>query len=424
MTIHDREPAGCDRRSFLTGLLTGAVALPTLAAFADLPAADEAAPIPPAPGGHTVRLGVIGCGGRGSWIADRFRRHGGYAIAAAADYFPEKTEAFGVQYEVPAERRFTGLGGYRRMLAAGVVDAVVIESPPYFHPEQVAAAVTAGVHVYLAKPVAVDVPGCAIVSDSARQATAKGLAFLVDFQTRAQPLYVEALRRVQAGALGDIVFSEAGYHGDNPFHQHLEALAAKPGDAEVRLRAWGLDRALSGDTIVEQFVHALDVGLWALGGRRPVAALGSGGLGARAKVGTCWDHFQVQYQFGGGVAMPFSGRQFKGHGTQDGIRNRVFGSRGVLEAEYGGQVLIRGEEFFKGGKTSTIYREGVDNNIAAFHRAIREKDGTNPTVAPSVLSTLVAILGRKAAYEARLVPWEELEKDSTRLVPDLSGLKD
>src|ERR1019366_3876379 len=103
-----------------------------------------------------IALGLIG---RGTWIADLFQKHGGYQIVAAMDYFQDKVDAFGEKYSVPPARRYTGLMGYKRMLE-GKVDAVAIESPPYFHPEQAAAAVEAGTHVYLAKPIAVDVPGC------------------------------------------------------------------------------------------------------------------------------------------------------------------------------------------------------------------------------------------------------------------------
>ena len=369
-----------------------------------------------------MRLGVIGCGGRGTWIAELFRNHGGYEITSAADYFQDRVEAFGAKFGVPAHRRFTGLSGYRRLLDAGV-DAVAIESPPYFHPEQAAAAVDAGVHVYLAKPVAVDVPGCHSVGESARKAAEKRHVFLVDFQTRTNPLFIEAVTRVHQGAIGNIVFGEAFYHADCPFEQWYDLLQKDPGNAESWIRGWGLDRALSGDMITEQDIHALDVMSWVMG-RPPISAVGSSGLKARPRIGTCSDHFVVLYEYAGGVRMQFSARQFKGHGTQEGIRNRVFGSRGVLETEYGGQVLVRGENFYRGGKTTDIFREGAAANIAAFHDAIARGDASNPTVAPSVQSNLVTLLGRSAAYDNRLVTWEQLLADGRRLSPRLEGLRD
>ena len=369
-----------------------------------------------------IGIGLVGCGGRGVWIAKLFQKHGGYEISAVADYFKARADEAGVALGVPESRRFTGLAGYKRLLDTKV-DAVAIETPPYFHPEQAAAAVDAGAHVYVAKPIAVDVPGCDSIAASARQATAKKRAFLVDFQTRTHPSFIEALRRVHAGGLGDLLFGEALYHAESPWEEYYGPLAADPANPELRLKAWGLDRALSGDMITEQDIHALDVMNWIMGAP-PLFALGCGGLKARPKVGTCWDHFVVYYQYPNRVGVQFSGRQFKGHGTAEGIRNRMFGSKGVLETEYGGAVLIRGENYWNGGKTPEIYESGAAANIAAFHRAIVEGDFGNSTVAPSVRSNLITILGRKSAYENRVVAWEDLLKDGERLVPDLEGLRD
>jgi predicted dehydrogenase len=368
-----------------------------------------------------IKLGLIGCGGRGVWIAGLFAAHGGYDVFAASDYFPDRTEALGTKLSVARERLFPGLSGYRRILESGV-EAVAIESPPYFHPGQAAEAVAKGLHVFLAKPPAVDVPGCRTIVECGRSATAKRRAFLIDFQTRAHPAFIEALRRVHEGAIGEFVFGEADYHAESPWEQYYDLLRDNPKDPEVRLRAWGLDRALSGDIITEQEIHALDVANWIMG-EPPLWAVGTGGLKARPKVGSCWDHFVVYYQYPKDVAIQFSGRQFKGHGTAEGIKNRMFGSKGILETEYGGTVVIRGENFFNGGRTAEIYESGAVNNIAAFHKAITQGDFTNPSVAPSVQSTLITILGRKAAFEGHRVTWDEIQKDEERLEPDLTGLK-
>jgi myo-inositol 2-dehydrogenase / D-chiro-inositol 1-dehydrogenase len=370
-----------------------------------------------------IKLGLIGCGGRGSWIADLFMKHGGYELTALADYFPDKVDEAGRKFNVPSDRRYTGLSCYKRLLDSHV-DAVAIESPPYFHPEQAAAAVEAGVNVYLAKPIAVDVPGCKSVEESGLKAAGKKLCFRVDFQTRAQEFYLEALKRVHAGALGDFAFGEAIYHADNPFNDKYQFLESDPNNAENRLRAWGLDRELSGDIITEQNIHTLDVASWIMNSE-PVFAVGTGGLTARRKLGSCWDHFAILYQYPNQVGVTFSSRQFNGHGTRpEGIRNRMFGSKGVLETEYGGQVLIRGDNFYRGGQTPRIYEEGAVNNIASFHSDIQNGRFENLTVTPSVRSNLLTILGRTAAYEQRQVTWAELMKSQTRLQPLLKGLKD
>lgn len=244
-----------------------------------------------------IAIGLIGCGGRGRFIAGLLARHGGYAIAGTADYFPERAAAVGGTHGVPAAKQFSGLSGYRRLLELPL-DAVAIETPPYFHPQQAAAAVAAGRHVYLAKPVAVDVPGCRSIEASAASAQGR-LCFLVDFQTRANEFFVEAVRRVRSGALGRIAFGEATYHAEDPFLEQADH--ARAGTAEGRLRAWGLSRALSGDIITEQNIHTLDVASWAMGAP-PVEAYGTGGRKYR-DVGDCLRHVQR------GVSLPRRGRR-------------------------------------------------------------------------------------------------------------------
>src|SRR5512133_656590 len=131
-----------------------------------------------------INIGVIGCGGRGAWIAELFAQNGNYNVVGVADYFQDRVDGIGNKLNIPANKRFTGLSGYKKLLEEKI-DAVAIETPPYFHPEQAAAAVEAGKHVYIAKPLAVDVPGCQSIAESGKKATAKKLTFLVDFQTRA-----------------------------------------------------------------------------------------------------------------------------------------------------------------------------------------------------------------------------------------------
>jgi predicted dehydrogenase len=406
------------RRDFIA-LGTGAALSAALAGQAQT-AAPAAAPVIT----RKLKLGLIGCGGRGSWIAALFKKHGGYDITACADYFQSQADKAGDKLGIPADKRFAGLSAYKRLIESGV-DAIAIESPPYFHPEQAAAGVAAGKHVYCAKPVAVDVPGCQSIAASGKQATGKKLCFLVDFQSRSTDLYIEALQRVHAGAIGTIAFGESTYHAECPFSRYFDELGKKPNDPELRLRAWGLDRALSGDIITEQNIHTLDVMNWVMR-QPPLRAVGAGGITARPKtIGTCFDHFTGHFDYGDGVGVTFSSRQIEGHGTLPaGIRVRAFGSKGVLETEYGGTVMIRGAEFFKGGKTSGIYQAGAEANIAAFYRDIIAGNAANTTVEPSVQSNLITILGRTAAYTGQTIEWSKLIASTDRLEADLKGLKD
>ena len=397
-----------NRRQFLAG--SGAAAFSLTLMRPGLAAGSQA--------NSKIAIGVIGCGSRGTWITDLFLQHGGYQVVAAADYFPDKVDAFGEKFRVEPARRFTGLSCYKKLLESKV-DAVVIESPPYFHPEQAATAVDAGVHVYLAKPVAVDVPGCQSITDSGAKAAAGQRCFLVDFQTRTEPLYQEAVKRTQAGAIGRLICGEAAYFADSPWLWQIDHLRASPQDPELRLRAWGVDRVLSGDIITEQNIHAIDVATWILD-QHPLSANGTGGLGSRTE-GTCWDHFSVIFTFPENLLVSFCSKQFGG--GFDDILCRMYGTEGDVETHYQGEVNIRGKSPYAGGKCPTLYRDGAVRNIATFYENVTKGDFSNSTVAPSVRSNLTTILGRTAAYNGAEVTWDEMIKAGEPWELKTEGLK-
>jgi predicted dehydrogenase len=367
-----------------------------------------------------IRIGIIGCGGRGTWIAKLFKKHGGFEVVAGADYFQDKVDEFGAQLGVPKDKLFTGLSAYKKLIDSGV-DAIAIESPPYFHPEQAAAGVDAGKHVYVAKPVAVDVLGCTSIEESGLKATKNNLCFLIDFQTRANDYFIEALKRVHKGDIGEFAFGEASYHAEFPFAGQNKILKTDPQNAENQLRAWGISRELSGDIITEQNIHTLDVMSWIMNSN-PVSAYGSCGHNVRDDIGTCSDHFALVFKYPKNVAVTFSSRQYESS-SAGGIKNRMFGSKGTLETEYGGLVRILGENSYAGGETGPIYQQGADNNIAAFYTNITSGNYANTTLLPGVTSNLVTILGRNAAYANKEVLWKDLIQSKEKLVPNLKGLK-
>jgi len=361
----------------------------------------------------TIELGLIGCGGRGTWIAELFLKTGKCRFVACADYFADRVQSLGGKCKIGPARRYTSLSGYKRLLD-GKLDAVVIETPPAFHPEQAAAAVDAGRHVFVAKPIAVDVPGCRLIARSGRQATEKKLVFLVDFQTRADPLYRDAVGRVHRGDIGRLVYAEANYpwSGGGP-----GAPAPTP---ESRLRNWYQWLDICGDVIVEQDIHALDVATWILNAD-PVRAAGTGGRKIRVH-GNIWDHFSVTYEFPGDLLLTFSSIKAI-PGVRDEIRCKVFGTGGMIDTDYFGEVTVRGTKPFEGGKTQNLYSSGTAANIEEFHRAIAASDSANSTVAPSVRSNLTSILGRTAAYKHGTVTWDEMIQANEKIDLDLRGLK-
>lgn len=390
-----------DRRTFISGAATGTVvALKPSIVFGTQ-------------SNSKIELGLIGCGGRGNWIANLFNDTNKYRFVACADYFQDRAKETGSKLQIDAQNCYSGLSGYRKLLNEKL-DAVVIESPPYFHPEQVSAAVYAGKHVFLAKPIAIDVPGCKDIATAGKKATSQKLVFLVDFQTRANEFYREAVRRVHKGDLGRIVMGEAHYPWVGG------GRGGPPAGNEERLRNWYYVLEISGDFIVEQSIHALDVATWIVN-QDPVRAVGSGGRVLRPQ-GSIWDHFAVTYWFPDDIVLSFTSIQSI-PGVRDEISCRFFGSDGVIDTDYFSGVIIRGRKSYKGGRFEQLYTTGAQANIEAFYQNITQERYANETVAASVRSNLTAILGREAAYQGGEITWKSLLQSQARLEPNLTGLK-
>lgn len=352
-----------------------------------------------------LRLGITGCGGRGHFIGELFQEHAGARITAVHDPFQDRIDSIVSKLNLKEPKVFQGLDGYRD-LAASEVDAVAVMSPPYFHPEQAAAAVAAGKHVFLAKPVAVDLAGCRSILESASRARGK-LTFWVDFQTRAQPVFQEAAARVHRGQIGELVLGHVYYHAGR-----LQPKTDPNASAEAnRLRNWVFDKVLSGDIIVEQNIHVLDVANWYTRAH-PVQAAGTGGRKARVDVGDCWDHFLVSFWYPNGVKVDFSSAQFT-RGYSD-LCIRFYGSKGTVDSHYNGAVRITGDEPWSGAEKDDTFRAGAIANIKQFVESVRTGRHLN-NAEESVESNLTAVLGRMAAYQERIVTWEEMMRSEEKL---------
>ncbi len=216
------------------------------------------------------------------------------------------------------------------------------------------------------------------------------------------------------GAIGKLISADAHYPWSGNVHDQL---AATPED---RLRYWYQTLALCGDVIVEQDIHALDVATW-FANAEPVSAVGSGGRAVR-KHGNIWDHFSVIYQFPNEFSVTFTSQKAV-PGVRDEIRCQVFGTEGVANTDYMGEVAIDGKNPFAGGVIEGLYSSGAQRNIDDFYQLIAQGKFDNPTVAPSVRSNLTCILGRTAAYRNCSVTWKEMMDACEPLVPDLKGLK-
>lgn len=362
-----------------------------------------------------IKLGSIGCGGRGSFVANIFKEDGGYEFTAAADYFADRLTPYANNFGVPKDKCFTGLDGYKKVIESGV-DAVAVHSPPYFHPEHSAAGIAAGKHVFLAKPVAVDVPGTLSIEELGKQATSKNLVMLVDFQSRGDAIWQEGLKRTKEGAIGEFCFGECVYEADT-----LQAHASGT-SPEDNLKNWVFFQKLSGDIITEQNIHALDIMAWALG--KPVRATGTRGRKVRTNVGDTSDHYSVLFEFPGG-AVNFHSRQYSAWGVQFICANRIYGTTGALFTDFGGRVMIRGtsKTAWSGGISKNLYKDGSVANVKTFRESMLNGKYENTTVPESVNTNLVTILGRTAAEKKQTVTWEEMLADKAKLEWDLTGLK-
>lgn len=409
-----------NRRGFLCQSAAASATMVT-AGLAAEPAAKDAASAPKPSFQRKIKLGVVGCGGRGGWIAKLFQKHGGYEMFALADYFQEAVDKSGDALGVDKSRRFTGLSGYKKMLDSGI-EAIAIEDIPYFYPEQATVAVNAGRHVYMAKPVAVDVPGCLAIEAAGKLATQKGLCFHIDYQMPTDPINLEVAKRIHDGGLGKVLAmttwgaagGSSGLGKDVPREKTIEN--------RMQGLRWLADVALGCDLIGNFDIHALDVGLW-ISGERPAAAVGTVKRCRSGSGGDCHDLYFITYLCPSGLAWSHQSFHIPGHAKS--LVCDVSGEQGSAEITYWGKSYLRGGPMhYGGGQVVSLYEQGACRNIAEFYTRVVEGRADNPTVRRSVDGVLVSILGRElAARGAGPLSMETILKENKKLEVDLSGLK-
>lgn len=383
-----------------------------------------------------IRMGIIGCGGRGTTVATSFMNNTETRIVALADLFEDRLakakdhfNKLSTQKGYPALKEanlFKGSQAYQKLLASSEVDAVLVSSPPFLHPEHLMAAVKAGKHVYCEKPVSVDPYGCRLVQQAGKLAAGK-VSLAVGFQIRHATPFVEMVQRIHAGALGDIVSAQAYYFAG------AIKLPPYPGASadEVRLRHWVWDRTLSGDIFVEQNIHVIDICNWVLK-THPLKAVGSGGRKGRTDEGDAWSHFGVNYEYPNAVHVTVQSTQFD-PGLGD-VCERFFGTKGISESHYTGGVFIKGENAWDSGVARTgqavsskdwatgSFKSALEdadaNKDKAFIESIRSGKLINEAD-PGVESALTAIMGRTAAYTGKEVTWQKIAASTERWNPRL-----
>jgi myo-inositol 2-dehydrogenase / D-chiro-inositol 1-dehydrogenase len=375
-----------------------------------------------APDGPVLKAGVIGCGGRGTGAAINFMDAGpNLEITALGDIFPDQLEksrgnlkqARGI--EVADENCYTGFDNYRKVIDSGV-DLVIIATPPFFRPEHVKYAIDAGKHVFQEKPVAVDPYGARIMDETTQKAKANNLCMVSGTIRRYQKDYIETRRRVAAGEIGEVVGANIIRNGGA-----LWWIERKPewSDMEYMIRNWGNFSWLSGDHIVEMFIHELDVMSWHVGSH-PDRAIGYGGRMRRIS-GDQFDQFSVVYEYGNGKKAHCATRQI--NGCDNGRKQIIMGTKGYADAS-GTLYNLNDEVIWEYPYPSESDEDQtwiVNSPLVQEHveliTAIRTGNYINDSD-EQIKSTRIAIMGRMATYTGREVTWDEVLNSDLRLGPE------
>src|SRR5262249_55894557 len=375
-----------------------------------------------------IRVGLLGCGGRGTENAKTLIETGSARVTALADLFQDQLDTARARLDeiqqakgyatLDAGQLFRGPKSYQQIPASKEVDAVIIATPPYFHPQHLEAAVASSKHIYLEKPVAVDVPGALKVAELGKRAQGK-LSFDVGFQIRDCPPFVELVKRIHGGGLGRIVCAEAHYltgYLDSPPRPNASPM-------ELRIRNWKYDRALSGDIILEQNIHVIDICNWILQ-THPLKATANGDRKGRPEGdGDVYGNYHVLFQYPNDVDVTFTSTQFA-KGWWD-VTERFFGTKGTSQSPYIGPLGIWGDEpwqwtspgssttepqaFSSTGNFSSNLQFADSEKKKAFVESITSGNFHNQAD-QGVESVISCIMARQSAYKKREFNWEQTMK--------------
>jgi predicted dehydrogenase len=350
-----------------------------------------------------VTLAWVGLGGRGTADA-RGLTAAGAKIVGLADVFQDKVDVARKTYTVEDSACFTGFDAYKRIMDLKS-DAVLLVSPPGFRPEEFAAAVAAGKHVFMEKPIAVDTWGCRSVLANGDKAKANKRSVVVGLQRRYSNNYREAQKRIAAGALGTIVAGRGFYLTQDVWRGKTWPRADFPTEMHWMAKNWYYFRCLSGDLITEQNIHNLDACNWVLGGH-PERCTGYGGRKWRKYIGDIFDHFNVTYEYQGQVHLTFQSGQFC---TFHDSSEQIQGTDSTF-TNSGRTMKIEGKNPWESAPGDNAEK----NEYEAFIASVRKGEPLADTQ-HAVDGTFVTILGREAAYRRKEVEWNKLWKENQKL---------
>jgi myo-inositol 2-dehydrogenase / D-chiro-inositol 1-dehydrogenase len=381
------------------------------------------------PANSAVRHGLLGCGNRGTSVATSFAQNTSAQVVALADLFPDKLSAGRDHFDqvnaalghapIDSKLLFHGPHAFEQ-LAASDIDLIQISTPPFFHVQHLEAAVASGKHVYCEKPVGIDIHQANHALEIAKRVKSTQ-SVDVGFQCRNAPPFAAIAERIHSGALGKIALASGIYYAPASTEKNRPGAGAD----EYRLRNWLWDRALSGDILVEQNIHIIDLCNWLLGAH-PLKATATGGRNILTHFGDCWDNYQVDFTYPGDAHFSFSSTQFGVDGGFDaGLR--LFGADGSATVPYSGPVQITGKQAWlwqdpestapaPASGTGKFAANGAFSDNLAF--ADRDKERTfidsitsgncHNQIAAGVETALSCMLGRMAGLQRREVTWEDL----------------
>jgi predicted dehydrogenase len=400
------------RRSFLKssgGAIAGSVAAPLI-----VPAFVHAG------GSELLKLGLVGCGGRGTGAASQaLRADPNVRLTAMADAFEDHLERSLVELrkdgeilekiDVPRDRQFVGFDACQQLIDSGV-DVVLLATPPHFRPQHLAAAIDAGKHVFAEKPVAVDAPGVRAVLATCEKAKRKRLSVVSGLCLRYSDGFRESIDRVHHGAIGEIRMLAA-----NDYRGPVWTKERQPdwSDMEWQMRNWYYYTWLSGDFNVEQHVHFLDICTWLMRETYPVRCVGSGGRQVRTgpQFGHIYDHFAIHYEYDDGTRLISHCRQTPG--CYNDMSVQALGTKGVADLSER-RFAIRGDSpWARPGKDNAFYQTEHDELFASIRKGTPINNGDY-----MARSTLIAIMGRMAAYTGKQITWEMALNSKENLSPE------
>jgi len=410
----DKVQGSSDRREFLktaTGAIGGALAI-------GFPAIISGQTVT-----NAIKVGLVGCGGRGTGAASQALHADDYAeLTAMADVDQPQIDhslatlgrisKIAERLKVDKPRQFLGLDAYQRLIDSGV-DVVLLATPPGFRPVQLAACINGNKHVFCEKPISTDAPGVRSVLQTTEEARNKKLSLVAGFCWRYNDMLIDTFKQMSDGAIGRTVAYYATYY-TSPVKPMPPASTRPPGmsDTEWQIRNWYNFVWLCGDSIVEQAVHSADKIAWAMGDNPPVSCVGVGGRDIAAEGGNIYDHFEVNYIYPNGVRAFLANRQIEGCYNENA--DYILGVDGACTIGRSPVPSIQGKTNWTwSGQKYDMYQREHDVLFASIRKHEPVNDGKRMAT-----STLLAMMGRMAAYTGQEVTWDQALNSQEKLYPE------